>query len=1071
MFKMFRFSFRSLCVLVLLSAVSLKSQDGSREPRSASTQPGSQPSMGAEQADYVVLYHRIRLAYQSDGTSEKVEEGRVRVQTEAGVNAMGQLRWGYSAANETLEVVAVKVHKAEGRVVVAPKESVQDLALPGTEQMTVYTDLRLKLVTVPALRPGDEVEYTLRTPRTSPYAPGHFWGEHRFSREEIVMEASFELDVPAQKAVHVVSTADLKPKVREHAGRRVTTWSWSHPRMEPEGKRDSSKPRKTKAPGPDLQFTTFGSWAEMGDWYASLEAPQRALDEGLRAKARALVAGKTTPLEKVEALYSFVSTTNRYVSLSFGVGRFQPHKASEVFANQYGDCKDKHTLLAALLESEGFQVASVLIHTSRTLDPDLPSPAQFDHVFTEVNVQGESVLLDTTAEVAPFRSLLRPFRKKQALRVVPSGASRLFTTPSSNAKAERVEVDAEGEVTAKGDVKAIVKQHFAGDQEVILRSVFRKVPQLRWKEVVGFGATMDGLFGEVSDIQVSDPGDLSTPFNLTFTFAKAQAYTPTGGSGFLSPPISRIRFEFQEGDPGSVRVGEGSARARLHLRLPQGVKPTLPLGIQVNRDFATYRSTYAFENDQLIVSRELVFLKSDLPSTREADLEAFKKLVEKDHVFSIDLEGALPSPGEGAEETVAEITKAANAAFEAKDFKKAQILNEKVLKLDPDDKNAWNNLGRAHHAQGAYEKAIAAYRKAISMNPNEEYAYNNLGLTLWAKQKYREAEGMFRRQLEVNPYDTFAHGNLGRMLMETKAYGPALEELHHAARLDPKDAHVQLLLGEALLEAKDEVNGLKALEEATRLAPNPAMFNNAAYVLATRKVALGRAKELAESAIEGAQKEMKDLTLGPDVFKAGMLTAALGAYWDTLGWIHVQEGNPAQGEPYLRASWSLSQSSTVGVHLGRAYLALEQANRAEKAFALAAATAHPIPEARAALTAQVGGSKAAEVRIRQATEALMEERTLSLPGKRPSTSATGEFLLLLAPGGRVLDVQFLSGDERLRKVTDALKGLDHKVPLIGGEDTRIVRRAVVIAEPTSHTFSLMFMTSDSVLGLQRPTGP
>ena len=43
----------------------------------------------------------------------------------------------------------------------------------------------------------------------------------------------------------------------------------------------------------------------------------------------------------------------RYVSLSLGVGRYQPHAASDVLHNQYGDCKDKHTLLASLLEAEG----------------------------------------------------------------------------------------------------------------------------------------------------------------------------------------------------------------------------------------------------------------------------------------------------------------------------------------------------------------------------------------------------------------------------------------------------------------------------------------------------------------------------------------------------------------------------------------------------------------------------------------------------------------------------------------------------------------------------------------------
>ena len=95
-----------------------------------------------------------------------------------------------------------------------------------------------------------------------------------------------------------------------------------------------------------------------------------------------MTKGLNSDLEKTEALYDFVAKNFRYVSLSLGVGRYQPHAASDVLHDQYGDCKDKHTLLASLLEAEGLHASSVLINSSRKLDPDVPSPSQFDHVIT-----------------------------------------------------------------------------------------------------------------------------------------------------------------------------------------------------------------------------------------------------------------------------------------------------------------------------------------------------------------------------------------------------------------------------------------------------------------------------------------------------------------------------------------------------------------------------------------------------------------------------------------------------------------------------------------------------------------
>ena len=48
-----------------------------------------------------------------------------------------------------------------------------------------------------------------------------------------------------------------------------------------------------------------------------------------------------------------------------------PHDAAEVYAARYGDCKDKHTVLAGLLKAVGYETWPVLIHTSRKLDPEM----------------------------------------------------------------------------------------------------------------------------------------------------------------------------------------------------------------------------------------------------------------------------------------------------------------------------------------------------------------------------------------------------------------------------------------------------------------------------------------------------------------------------------------------------------------------------------------------------------------------------------------------------------------------------------------------------------------------------
>ena len=106
-------------------------------------------------------------------------------------------------------------------------------------------------------------------------------------------------------------------------------------------------------------MTTFQSWSEVGQWYAGLERDRVTPDEKIRAKAAELIRGRNTDKEKIQALYEFVAKSFRYVSLSLGQGRYQPHAAAEVLANQYGDCKE--------------QTHAVVVNANRVRTKSLPS--------------------------------------------------------------------------------------------------------------------------------------------------------------------------------------------------------------------------------------------------------------------------------------------------------------------------------------------------------------------------------------------------------------------------------------------------------------------------------------------------------------------------------------------------------------------------------------------------------------------------------------------------------------------------------------------------------------------------
>ncbi|HEV2698093.1 MAG TPA: DUF3857 and transglutaminase domain-containing protein, partial [Terriglobales bacterium] len=341
----------------------------------------TQAAADHSQESYVIEKFRTSYRFENDGTGRREIYARIKIQSEAGVEQWGQLVVGYNSANERMEIPFVRVLKADGSTISAPPDAVQDLSIPLQKEAPVYTDYRQKHITVPGLRPGEEMEYDFVTITNTPLAAGQFWMEYEFLKAGTVLDEQLQLDVPKDRIIKLKTKPGNDPKITEANGRRVYAWSSSHvDKDEDDKKKDKEKEKKArKEPeAPAVQTTTFSSWEEMGRWYAALEKDRREPTPEIRAKATALTSGKIYDLDKIQALYDYVATNFHYISLSFGVGRFQPHAAGDVLHNEYGDCKDKHTLLASLLKAAGYDASSVLANSGRKIDPDIPSPSQFD---------------------------------------------------------------------------------------------------------------------------------------------------------------------------------------------------------------------------------------------------------------------------------------------------------------------------------------------------------------------------------------------------------------------------------------------------------------------------------------------------------------------------------------------------------------------------------------------------------------------------------------------------------------------------------------------------------------------
>ena len=1028
---------------------------------------------------------RSRYRFESDGTGRKETVARIRVQSEAGVQQWGQLQFGYNSANERVEIAYVRVVKADGSVVKADDDAVQDLSAPVEREAPVYTDYRQKHITVPGLRPGEVLEYDMVTLIHTPLAVGQFWADYDFDKNNIMLDEELDVDVPADRPLKLKNKPGMDPKISDGNGRRTYHWTSSHLEREDDqkdkdkdrdkDKKNKKKKKKTDEQRPDVQLTTFVSWEQIGLWYAGLEKDRRAPSPEVRAKAAELTKGLDNDLEKVQALYDFVARNFRYVSLSLGVGRYQPHASGDVLHNQYGDCKDKHTLLASLLEAEGLHASSVLINSSRKLDPDVPSPSQFDHVITllPLTTPSEEVWMDTTSEVAPFRLLAFSLRNKLALVIPASGKPHLEETPADTPMPDSEISEVDGKINEIGKLEAHVHYTFRGDEELMLRSIFRRVPEAQWQRVVE--NVNAGMGGDITNLKISDPAATREPFTMSYDVARPNFLDWSKKKSDLTLPLCQFSLpdignsddDDGDADAETLKLGPKAEYSyKIKLDLPAKYTAHSPLPLSVKRDYAEYQAAYKLEGTTFTAARTLIMRQSELPAPRASDYQAFRHAVSSDlgQFLSVENTGAgtLTPP---ADMKADDLVESGRAAMASNNLPMAIQLLKRATEVDPKNKYAWNMVAAAYLGMRQNDEAIAALHKQIEINPYDEYAYNALGRAYWQERKYPDAVNAFNKQIEINPLDKSAHAGLGAMYSEWHKYAEAAPELEKAASLTPDNAELQVSLGDAYLNLGQDDKALATFDHAVELSATPLVWNNIAYQLSLKKSHLDRAQQYAESAISATAAALRNVSLDRLTPQELPLVPSLIAYWDTLGWVYFNQGNLDKAEKYVSSAWQLGHHGEVGDHLGQIYEKQGKKDLALRTYALCLSGLRPIPETRDRLASLAGGSAKVDGTVARHKEELQQLRTIAL-GKVAKETGSAEFFVLLSRGkgtaATVEAVKFAGGDEKLKVFTEALRTAEYRLTFPDDTPAKILRRGILSCSTATGNCMFVLMLPDDV---------
>lgn len=456
-----------------------------------------------EKADEVVAFDSTSVFVEETGLSHVHMHKLVKVLNLKGAKKNNVFVIDYDPLSAYVEIQKVLIHRKNGEIEVVENE-VCDYVAPAR---AIYWGASQKMIEIGRLEPDDAVEiWSYRKGYTyallydggddAKYIPpmrGHFYDIVPFWNDAPVLEKTYAVNIQTNKNLYFkIYQGDIENR-KEDIGDGRTLFSFVKKEIMPQ-KREAGMAAPSDV-WTKLLTTTAPNWESKSLWFYGVNEDYGSFEPTpeVRQKVSELVAGATSEIDSIAILTHWVADNMRYSGISMGEGEgYTLHNCEMNYTDRCGVCKDKASLLIAMLRAAGFESYAAMTMAGERIE-DIPAD-QFNHSVTVVKRRnGEYELLDPTW--VPFvRELWSSAEQQQGyLMGVPEGAPMMVTpvSPPENhyfrMRAETV-IDKNGTltgelfVTAEGQTDAAVRnsmfarQHHSEWDKNVEKELFRISP-------------------------------------------------------------------------------------------------------------------------------------------------------------------------------------------------------------------------------------------------------------------------------------------------------------------------------------------------------------------------------------------------------------------------------------------------------------------------------------------------------------------------------------------------------------------------------------------------------------------
>jgi hypothetical protein len=526
---------------------------------------------------------------------------------------------------------------ASGQYHVPERDAVESAAFDGE----LYADQKIKVLRVPAAEPGSVVafEYELAG---RPYAMQDMW---RFQSDLPVRRARYVLSLPEgwSHEARWMNAAGVEPQ------RVGTQLVWELSDVAAIEDERGAPPIHAVGGYVGITFVPASgaghrTWNDVARWYQNLAEARRAVSPAIETKARALTASSPSAFEKIAALAKFAQRDIRYVAIEVGIGGYQPHQADAVLSTLYGDCKDKVTLLSAMLRAIGIESHYVLVNSERgVVEERFPSLFGFNHAIIAVRLPADApkglhaasnglLFFDPTHPYVPAGELPPSLQKSRGL-VVKGDGGELVELPSHPPAASRLVRTAKLTLMNDGTLEGEVHEIRSGSIAANIRAILAGSSETERRQLIERMLTAHLDEHALRDLVIENGDDPAKDLLVRYHLSAPRYARRKSGMMLVRPRVLGSKpealLELEERKHDYVTEGPSQHIDEIDITVPPGVLvDELPESRKLETPAVTYHSASKFEQGVLRYRRQYELHQYVVPREKLGDLnKAFAEIL------------------------------------------------------------------------------------------------------------------------------------------------------------------------------------------------------------------------------------------------------------------------------------------------------------------------------------------------------------------------------------------------------------------------------------------------------------